>query len=303
MNLEALRLLKYAITTAEQGSMRRAARTLHVRESTISRNISALEQRLDIQLFHRNHDGVRLTEEGQVWMGSVRAYYDGLDEALTSTARRNKDHDKLRIGLSAPYGRRFLADIIERFEKVCPDVDVSIQDGSCHKQVTEIRLRKLDVAFMCGDCDARACCSEIVCEEGVVALLPADHSLAEKTALTWSDLSGERLLVPQGADGPLLDPCLIHSILAGERVPVIEHCRACQATVILKVQIGKGFTISGANFARGVSIEGTVWRPIVGPNTVGIIKAVWLESNPKRSALRLLGIARNMASGRGRSSY
>ena len=303
MILPALRLLKYAITAAEQGSMRRAARTFGVRESTISRNISALEQQLDIQLFHRSHDGVRLTNEGRVWMDSIRAYYDGLNEALGSAARRSKDHDNLRIGLCAPYGRRFLANLIARFEKAHPNVDVSIQDGSCHKQLTEIRLRKLDVAFMCGDCDARACCSEIVWEEGVVALLPANHSLAEKPALTWSDLSGERLLVPQGADGPLLDPCLIHSILAGERVPVIENCRACQATVILKVQIGKGFTISGANFAGGVSIEDTVWRPIIGPNTVGIIKAVWLESNPKRSALRLLGIARNMASGRGRSSY
>lgn len=301
MNLEALRLLKYAIAAAEHGSMRRAARTFGVRESTISRNISALEQRLDIQLFHRNHDGVRLTDDGQIWMDGVRAYYDGLDEALTSSARRNKDHDKLRIGLSAPYGRRFLADIIERLEKVCPDVDVIIQDGSCHTQVTEIRLRKLDIAFMCGDCEAGACCSEIVWEEGVVALLPADHALAKKAELTWSDLAGERLLVPQGADGPLLDPCLMHPILAGERVPVIEHCRACQATVILKVQIGKGFTISGANFARGVSIEGTVWRPIVGPDTIGVIKVVWLESNPKRSALRLLGIARNMAASVARS--
>ncbi len=67
--------------------------------------------------------------------------------------------------------------------------------------------------------------------------------------------------------------------------------------MILKVQIGKGFTITGESFARGVDIQGTVWRPITGPETIGVIKAVWLDSNPKRAVLRLIGMARNMAAG------
>jgi DNA-binding transcriptional LysR family regulator len=266
-----------------------------VRESTVSRNIGTIEQQLDIQIFQRGHDGVQLTDQGRDWIESVRGLYDGLEEALSQTAQRNREHDRLHIGLSAPFGREFLIRLIDRFEKTCPDIEVTIQDGSCRKQANAIRRRGLDLAFMCGSCNMRACQSETIWEEGIAALLPADHPLAGKPALTWNDLAGEHLLVPQGADGPLLDPCLTRRITAVEHAPVIEQCQACQATVILKVQIGKGFTITGESFARGVNIEGTVWRPITGPDTIGVIKAVWLGSNPKRAVLRLLGIARNMA--------
>ncbi len=295
MNETVLRNLKYVLMAAELGSMRKTARTLHVRESTVSRNVGTIEQQLDIQIFQRSHNGVRLTEEGRDWIESVRGHYDGLAEALSSTARRNKEHDKLRIGLGAPFGRDFLVCLIDRFERAYPDIEITIQDGACRKQASAIRRRHLDIAFMCDGYETRACRFETIWEEGMAALLPAGHPLARKGALTWSDLAGERLLVPQGADGPLLDPCLMCAILNNDRAPIIEQCRACQATVILKVQIGKGFTITGASFAKGVSIEGTVWRPIVGPDTTGVVKAVWLDSNPKRAVLRLLGMARNVA--------
>ena len=57
----------------------------------------------------------------------------------------------------------------------------------------------------------------------------------------------------------------------------------------------EGFTITGASFAKGVNIVGTVWRPIIGPGSLGHLQAVWLKSNPKRAVLRLLGISHNMA--------
>jgi hypothetical protein len=99
-----------------------------------------------------------------------------------------------------------------------------------------------------------------------------------------------------------VNPCLMHQIKADNGAPVIEQCQACQATVMLKVQIGMGFTITGESFAKGVGIKGAVWRPVVGPGTIGMLKAVWLESNPKRAVLRLLGMARNMAAERERIS-
>lgn len=148
MNETVLRNLKYVLTAAELGSMRKTARTLRVRESTVSRNIGTIEQQLDIQIFQRGHNGVRLTEEGRDWIESVRGLYDGLAEALSSAARRNKTHDRLRIGLSAPFGREFLIRLLDRFERAYPDVEITIEDGSCHRQVSAIRRRSLDIAFM-----------------------------------------------------------------------------------------------------------------------------------------------------------
>lgn len=295
MNEATLRHLKYVLKVVELGSMRKTAKALSVQESTVSRNIAAIEQRLDLLLFERHSNGVNLTDAGRDWIEGVREHYSGLEEALSQNAQQTKHTDRLRIGLSTPFGREFLVRLIDRFEKRYPHIAVTLQDGSCRKQANAIRRRHLDIAFMCGGYETRPCRREDIWSEGLVALLPADHRLARKETLTWSDFAGDRLLVPQGADGPLIDPSLTDRISASEAAPVIEQCQACQATVVLKVQIGKGFTVTGESFADAIDIDGTVWRPIIGPDSIGTISAVWLDTNPKRAALHLLGIARNMA--------
>jgi DNA-binding transcriptional LysR family regulator len=96
---------------------------------------------------------------------------------------------------------------LERFENRYPQIDLILQEGSCRRLANAIRQRDLDIAFMCGIGDMRSCQNETIGEEGMAALLPANHFLAGKAEMTWSDLVGERLLVPQSADGPLLYPC------------------------------------------------------------------------------------------------
>lgn len=295
MNEAALRHLKYVLKVVELGSMRKTAQALSVQESTVSRNIAAIEQRLDLLLFERHNNGVSLTAAGRDWVEGVREHYRGLEVALSQGSQQTKHTDLLRIGLSTPFGREFLVRLIDRFEKRYPRIAVTLQDGSCRNHTNAIRRRHLDVAFMCGGYETRPCRREDIWSEGLVALLPLNHRLARKETLTWSDFAGERLLVPQGADGPLLEPWLTDRISAGEHAPAIEQCQACEATVVLKVQIGSGFAITGETFADAIDIAGTVWRPIVGPDSIGTISAVWLDTNPKRAALHLLGIARNMA--------
>lgn len=57
--------------------MRKTGKALAVQESTASRNIAAIEQRLDLQVFARHSNGVRLTDEGRDRIASVRDHHDG----------------------------------------------------------------------------------------------------------------------------------------------------------------------------------------------------------------------------------
>ncbi|WP_349365485.1 MAG: LysR substrate-binding domain-containing protein [Nitratireductor rhodophyticola] len=275
--------------------MRKAARALGVQESTVSRHISAIEQVLEIQFFERYNNGVRLTKEGQLWIESVQDHYDGLEEAVIRTARRHKDGEKLRIGLCAPVGLEFLLRLVDRFAATHPDIDVIIRDGSCAKQAAAIRRRHLDISFMCGCAEVRSCRNEPIWEEGLSVLLPSNHRLAMQETLTWQELAGEKLLVPLGPDGPQFDPCFLDQFVRGPNAPVVERCHASQTTVMINVRLGKGFTLAGESLARAAAIDGAVWRPIVGERSRCQVRAVWLDSNPKRAVLRLVGTAQNMA--------
>ncbi|PBB90296.1 hypothetical protein CK215_23245 [Mesorhizobium sp. WSM3864] len=293
-----LRRLDHVFAAVDHGSLRQAARVLRVRESSVSRNIVAMEQVLNMQLFDRNVHGVRLTEAGRAWTDLVRVHYQGLHEALAGGDCGYQDVKTIRIGLCAQIGRAFLARLVKRFHHLHPDVGVAIEDVAHEHCLAAIRRRRLDIVFAHGLLNAASCRSEIVSQERLFILLPRAHPLADRPAVTWQDLAGTSLLVSAPSQ---LDPHLLEHIAANGG-PAIQICRASEATVILKVQLGHGVTLAGEGFARAVAIDSAVWRPMEGHNSSRSIRAMWLESNPKRALLRLVGTARNMASAKPRES-
>ncbi|MDX8495143.1 LysR family transcriptional regulator [Mesorhizobium sp. VK22B] len=290
----ALRLLTYVFAAMEHGSLRQAARELSVRESSVSRNVVKLEQLLEMQLFERDVRGVRLTEAGRAWTDVVRTHYDGLQEAFRDT-RNNRDAKTLRIGLCAVAGGEFLKRLIDRFRKSCPDVSLAIEDITREQCLTAVRRRRFDIVFAPGIGTVTSCRAEMLWQERVFVLMPADHPLTEKRAVTWADLADMRLLVPVGSSGPLLDSHMLEGIFAQGCRPNVKACEAGQATVIFNVQLGQGVTLAGESFAQTVAIDATAWKPLGGHNSLCSIKALWLETNPKRAVLRLIGLARKMA--------
>ena len=289
-NGNALQLLTYAFAAMDHGSLRQAARALRVQESSVSRNVVKLEQLLEMQLFERTVRGVRLTETGRAWIEIVRAHYEGLLDAFAERVRDNKDAQTLRIGLCWVTGGEFLKRLIDRFSKLYPKVRIAIEDIPARQCLAAVRRRRFDIVFTHDIGAAKFCSSEVFWHERLFVLLPAAHSLVEKPLVTWSDLADMCLLVPVG----LLDLCLLERIAAGGG-PAVQACRANQATIIFKVQLGQGIALAEESYVRRVATDDALWRPLDGENSVSSIRGIWLGSNPKRGVLRLVGLAKNMA--------
>jgi DNA-binding transcriptional LysR family regulator len=292
-NGNALRLLTYAFAAMDHGSLRQAARALRVQESSVSRNVVKLEQLLDMQLFDRTVRGVRLTETGRAWIEIVRAHYEGLLDAFAERAYE-KDPKILRVGLCWVTGGEFLKHLIDRFGKLYPDVRLSIEDIPAPQCLAAIRRRRLDIAFTHDLGAVAACSSEVFWQERLFVLLPSGHSLVDKPVVTWSDLADMCLFIPLGLEGPPLDLRLLKRIAAAGG-PAVQRCRANQATVIFKVELGQGVTLAEESYARTVVADAAIWKPLRGQNSVSSIRGVWLDSNPKHAVLRLVGLAKNMA--------
>ncbi|WP_192384850.1 LysR family transcriptional regulator [Mesorhizobium silamurunense] len=293
-NGNALQLLTYAFAAMDHGSLRQAARALRVQESSVSRNVVKLEQVLEMQLFERTVRGVRLTETGRAWIEVVRAHYEGLLDAFAERVRDNKDAKTLRIGLCWVTGGEFLKRLIDRFSKLYPDVRLIIEDVPARQRLAAIRRRRFDIVFTHDIGAPKSCNSAVFWQERLVVLLPAAHSFIEKAVLTWSDLADMCLLVPAGLDGPPLDLCLLERI-AADGGPAVQTCRANHATVLFNVQLGHGMTLAAESYARTISTDNALWRPLDGENSVSSVRGIWLGSNPKRAVLRLVGLAKNMA--------
>src|SRR6056297_83760 len=95
---------------ADAGSLTHAGDTLHLSQSAVSRQIRALEESLDVVLFHRHARGLILTEQGELLFDATRAIRKRL-EAAEARIRDSADgiHGELRVTTTTGFGTLWLA--------------------------------------------------------------------------------------------------------------------------------------------------------------------------------------------------
>jgi DNA-binding transcriptional LysR family regulator len=130
---------------AEAGSFTHAGDTLNLSQSAVSRQISALEEALQVPLFHRHARGLILTEQGESLNRTVREVFAKLamTEALL-TESKEKPAGRLKITTTVGFGASWLAPRLHTFLDAYPDVSVSLllDDGDL-----DLAMREADVAI------------------------------------------------------------------------------------------------------------------------------------------------------------
>jgi len=78
-----IRQLRYAIAAADHGSFYRAAKTLDVEQSTLSRNILKLERAVGMPIFDRSRAGVTMTVAGSAFIRGAKPMVASADKLVT----------------------------------------------------------------------------------------------------------------------------------------------------------------------------------------------------------------------------
>ena len=82
--------LRVFFAVANAGSLTRAGETLHLSQSAVSRQITALEESLDTILFHRHARGLILTEQGELLLDTTSSISKEI-EAASARIRDSED--------------------------------------------------------------------------------------------------------------------------------------------------------------------------------------------------------------------
>lgn len=142
MNWDKLRIFH---KVAQAGSFTRAAETLNLSQSAISRQISALEDTIGQPLFHRHARGLILTEQGEILFDAA----DAMAGRLTSASSRLTDSKEapagpLRVTTTVGLGSAWLAIRLDRFLDQYPDIDVEL---ILSNDELDIAMREADCAI------------------------------------------------------------------------------------------------------------------------------------------------------------
>ena len=130
---------------AEAGSFTHAGDTLNLSQSAVSRQISALEEALQVPLFHRHARGLILTEQGESLNRTVREVFAKLamTEALL-TESRDKPAGRLKVTTTVGFGSTWLAPRVHDFLDLYPDVTMNLLLDDTD---LDLAMREADVAI------------------------------------------------------------------------------------------------------------------------------------------------------------
>ena len=119
--------LKTFHAAAATGSLTAAADKLKISQSAVSRQITALEDYLDMPLFHRHARGLTLTEQGHILFKTADEVAVRIARAQTSVIdSRQKPQGLLRVSTPISLGSNWLPSVLPEFLDTYPDIDVQL---------------------------------------------------------------------------------------------------------------------------------------------------------------------------------
>jgi DNA-binding transcriptional LysR family regulator len=282
-----LRVFRYALMAAEHGSFRRAATAMNVQQSTVSRGVRNLEDRLGANLFERDHAGIRPTLLGDRFLAQAALGFDHLSRALQhAEALQRGDHGQLTVGISVPFA--VLGDIFGRFRKDHSAVSVEIVEGTTRWGWSSVEQRAVDVAFVTKTSRDGSLRSLHLRDERMLIVMPKSHPLASERRLGLEDLRRERFILEASGMGPDIGDYLTRQAEKWDAEPRVQLHRVGQCNLINMVASGFGVTIGVGPRPRAAS-DDVVVIPLAGRNFISL-HAVWMESNPNPALKDLLAV-------------
>lgn len=130
---------------AEAGSFTHAAETLHLSQSAISRQVSALEHDVGVPLFHRHARGLVLTEQGETLFRTAHEMLMKL-ESIKTRLSETKDRPSgiLRVTTTVGLGAGWLTDRLQQFIDLYPDIHVQLILAN---EELDLTMRQADCAI------------------------------------------------------------------------------------------------------------------------------------------------------------
>lgn len=190
--------MKYAVEIAKTNSLNKAAETLYVGQSALSRAIKELENSLGVTLFERSSKGMTLTPDGQLFVHYAKTVLKQVDNIETMFSQGRTD--KQRFSVSVPRAS-YVADAFAAFTTLLEkDRDAEIYYTETNSMTTVknvlsdssklgiIRYAQSFDRYYKDMMEEKGLAYELVCEFTFKVLMSRQSPLARLAELTTDDL-------------------------------------------------------------------------------------------------------------------
>jgi DNA-binding transcriptional LysR family regulator len=258
-----LRHLRYSVAVAEELHFGRAAKRLHIIQPPRSQQIQLLERELGVKLLIRGRK-VQLTEAGRVLLEEGRRAIQVAARAARAAGAGAAA--RLRIGYPAATLIELIPATLRAFAERFPQVGVEAMAGDIDGLLSALHDDQLDLAFLTMNRhESEAVCSKLLSREPLVLAVPNNHPLADRAAVTITDLAGQpMILLPRALDP--LEEQLPNLVLATSSSPPLMISQAITLkSAYSAVAAGLAVAVVVESTARTMAVPGVLHRPFGAP--------------------------------------
>lgn len=202
MNLDLFRSFTAMV---EQGSLNQAAVRLHVSQSTLTRQLRALEHIIGGPLFERSPGGLALTATGHVLAAGIKPALESIDAVIEATRKAARGQSsRLRIGYLMSVAAEYLHPALGQLRQQHPEVKVQLLDLSPGEQIAALRKGEIDLALIgsAGAYLGREFYLRRLATFPAHVALSESHPLAGRAGLRLAELRGESFIGANDQDLP-----------------------------------------------------------------------------------------------------
>lgn len=231
--------LEILMTAVDLGSFSRASEVVGYTQSGLTHLVNSLEREIGFPLIVRSHNGISLTEQGRDLMPDIRQFLQA-NASLENRIQgiREKQTETIRIAAYASIAMFWMPEILYRFRRICPNVDVDLRMVDHALEPFELlQDGKTDVIFASrqnyGTCEWTPLYHELL-----YAILPRDYPLKSPIEFPLKEFEGKEFLMPYGRFD--ID---VHAAFKREGVKANEQTVYVDDETVIRM-VGKGLGIS-----------------------------------------------------------
>lgn len=231
--------LEIIMTAVDLGSYSKASQVVGYTQSGLTHLVKSLEDEIGFQVIARNHQGISLTEQGEELMPAIRDYLrsnTNLQNKIQSI--KKEESESIRIAAYASIAMHWLPEILYRFRRICPNVNVDLRMVDNAIEPYELlKDGKTDVIF--ASRQSYGSCQWVpLYQERMYAILPKDYPVKDMKAFPLERMEGMDFLMPYGRFD--ID---VHAVFDKVGIKVNEKPSYVDDETVIRM-VGKGFGVS-----------------------------------------------------------
>ncbi|UII72889.1 LysR family transcriptional regulator [Pseudomonas sp. HN11] len=183
--------LQLFVAVFEEGTLTRAANREAIAVSAASKRLMELEQVLGVSLFVRRAKGMDLTAAGETLLHHARQMLFNVEKMgleLGEHSHGVRGYVRMLANLSAII--QFLPEDLRDFSELHPEVKTDLEERPSNGVVQGVLDGVADLGICSSDTDTKGLPSVTYRHDKLVVLMPADHPLAVRETLAFSETLG-----------------------------------------------------------------------------------------------------------------